>query len=749
MINKSMSNYQLFRMFLQFVATSDWNDCPLTLADRNTYPSLPPIDDFKAHYSVVFLDSSGYLNVTWNMTSQQYQMVKREAAISHAFLDGGDDGFQYVFLKPVTSQLKYDSLCKFTLHLDDVKESPLLVRGGLEGVWLDNGGWVWPKIIEEIEKIVIEGFDGRVQSVVHCIHGNREWKLGEAPPTLSDCHVTFYFLFNPNTFDPLILGPPANTPQASSFRHFWGECSELRKYADGSIHEAVLWTGEGEEQKRTVPQQIINHLLKRHVGVVNDVIMSHRILDSILSVNGSTGEELSVKVVKCYIELSRQLRQLKGLPLAVATVQGASPVFSHSEVTPPPPWSGRLASKYRLFTKDNACSKQCMYPSCKVGVAPYIPHLQVLIHMESSGKWPDDPSALSDMKTLFYMEMAKSISKQYQLISVPSIDHLDVLKEGYVFRISIVHPHEVSYSSIVRPTLLTSTISGYCNQFPTYSLGVRLCKKWVWSHLLANHIPEEVIELMVVHLFLSPSPYTPPGSALCVLVRFLDLLKSHDWSCDPLIVNLGNELSDDKIKDIKESFTRDRHNHSLMFIATPLDHTSQLTKGTPTPPVLHRLITLAHKSLDLLTNQIDSLHLDIPPDFEQIFRTPMDHYDVLIHLKHKFVAKTLACEDHAPPIDPTHLPVVGFDPAHSYLKALEAAFSDYALFFYDKCSSHVIAVVWKPAAFEPRPFKVHGVHACTTHKREGKKTYVVPNKETLMKDFLILGEGLVDKIDSL
>lgn len=37
-------------------------------------------------------------------------------------------------------------------------------------------------------------------------------------------------------------------------------------------------------------------------------------------------------VVNAFIELSRELRQLKNLPLDVATVKGASPIFCHTEV---------------------------------------------------------------------------------------------------------------------------------------------------------------------------------------------------------------------------------------------------------------------------------------------------------------------------------------------------------------------------------------------------------------------------------
>lgn len=55
----------------------------------------------------------------------------------------------------------------------------------------------------------------------------------------------------------------ANVPlQAQDFRTFWGEKSELRRFQDGSICEAVVWEADTVCQKRLIPEQIIRHLLK-------------------------------------------------------------------------------------------------------------------------------------------------------------------------------------------------------------------------------------------------------------------------------------------------------------------------------------------------------------------------------------------------------------------------------------------------------------------------------------------------------
>ena len=45
-----------------------------------------------------------------------------------------------------------------------------------------------------------------------------------------------------------------------------------------------------------------------------------------------TGEEAAQAVLDVFMELSKELRQLKDLPLAINSLQGTSPVFRHTEV---------------------------------------------------------------------------------------------------------------------------------------------------------------------------------------------------------------------------------------------------------------------------------------------------------------------------------------------------------------------------------------------------------------------------------
>ena len=125
-----------------------------------------------------------------------------------------------------------------------------------------------------------------------------------------------------------------------------------------------------------------------------------------------------------------------------------------------------------------------------------------------------------------------------------------------------------------------------------------------------------------------------------------------------------------------------------------------------------------------------------PPPLQVVFREPLDDYDALIHLDKKHVPRSAQAVDATPTSCHTHgtkhahntMPVVNFDPVQLYLQELEVhththtlihtlllitsliitqeAFSEFAFFFYDQYGGSFIAVVWKPDAFAPQPFKV-------------------------------------------
>ena len=82
---------------------------------------------------------------------------------------------------------------------------------------------------------------------------------------------------------------PVLFPKAFEFRKFWGAKSEVRRFQDGSISEAVVWcnTSATLAEKRMICRQIVSYLLneKFDIPTGNQVIYVADQLDSLLARN--------------------------------------------------------------------------------------------------------------------------------------------------------------------------------------------------------------------------------------------------------------------------------------------------------------------------------------------------------------------------------------------------------------------------------------------------------------------------------
>ena len=93
----------------------------------------------------------------------------------------------------------------------------------------------------------------------------------------------------------------------------------------------------------------------------------------------ATGEEEGEKIEDTLTELSKQLRGLKGLPLAITSVQGACPEFRHCSVFPPLPWRGRTPRRM-LAEPSPENQSDCLYPSCDSSATPpFVPALEGIV----------------------------------------------------------------------------------------------------------------------------------------------------------------------------------------------------------------------------------------------------------------------------------------------------------------------------------------------------------------------------------
>ncbi|KAM4753887.1 LOW QUALITY PROTEIN: nucleolar protein 6 [Cyanocitta cristata] len=790
-IVKMMSGYQVLRSTLQFLGGEMWMVCDLFLPvptattdlsvtgislAKDADPSLPVLDDFHQAFEVVFVDPSGLVNLCADMTASKYHQVQFEAKHSMEILDDRMvDGFQVLLMTPKPMLRTFDHV----FHLKHVsKLQGTCKKMQLLNELMDRGGNYVAAALPFVVSLLARGLSGRAQLVAHSMPQISEWPIDAEPPKHKDVGpLTFGLLFVPEfAASTLEKGPQADHPEALEFRTFWGEKSELRRFQDGSICEAVVWEASAVCQKRLIPEQIIRHLLKLHADIPeSSICYTGALLESVIRTGkeaSGTGEEAMVSVVCSYDDLSRKLWNLKELPLTVTAVQGVHPAFRYTDVFPPIPTKP-------IYSFHNR-SKHLLLPSEEKPCPAYITPLKVICHMEGSGQWPQDKGAIKRIKAAFHLQLAELLRQQHQLVCRPAVTHTDVYKDGYVFRLQVAYHREpLILKEVVTPegmlkyqdteesrqleleTLhlpyLTSSLHGLQQQHPVFGSTSRLAKRWISAQLLSDSISEECVDLLVAFLFLHPAPFTPPSSPQVGFLRFLNLLATFDWKNNPLIVNLNTGLTDSDCTEIKNKFIAARSRLPVMFLATPKDQWSSMwTRERPSAQILQRLVLLASESLRVLEEQLMDPLSD--QDMKMVFRPPLDFYDVLIHLNPNQIPRHLESVDR--PVKSVSrgvvknssavnilFPVVDYDPVQLYLQELRDAFDDLALFFYDKHGGEVIAVLWKPLSFQPQPFKVASMKGrkVTTLNNE---LVCVPNVEAILEDFEILGEGLVKTVEA-
>ncbi|XP_054710530.1 nucleolar protein 6-like [Uloborus diversus] len=776
-INQFMNAYQVFRCTL--LAFRDLFENGITLNDDPNNPV--PFVNFKEMYKVVFIESSGYLNVCSSVSLETLGMLKHEAALSLQILDReSPDVFTFLFMNKVSFSTKFEYL----LHLKGENFESYCHKLGLKKEQLDLAedkiGCVLPKICDTLK----EGLNKRIKLLdVERKYSKDVWSVSESPTHPTSATVTVGFLLNPEVpLNNLEKGPLADDPQAKQFREFWGGRSELRRFQDGTIREAVFWSAETIEDKRKVFQSIVLDIFKRHFKATEaDIFMNGCDVDCVLHLPKNvlssdfkpygSGEEAHLSLVHSFNNLSKQLRSLDDLPLAIASVQGASPSLRFTEVFPP------LSVMHSVQNSAVFRSGQVMKLNKNIsGVPPYVSALKVVVGFEGSGKWPDDLEAIKRVKTAFLIKIAETLKAKYSLTAVPFMTHVDVLKDGFIFRIEIACHKELflmkqtelsngmkkvqdtaeSKELELRTSIIpkvTSLLQGLHQQHNSFGTACRLAKRWLSSQLMHSYIPDVTIELLVAYLYTHPEPYTCPSVPQVAFLRFLSLLASHDWEGCPLIVNLNDELEGEKIREIHSSFGALRPTLPAMVVVTPVDEKGNLwTKNGPQKQSLKRISLLAATSLEMIESAMYSFDKSV--DFKAVFRPSIDFCDVVIYLKRFEIPKLCYAVDiedtdilpelqpHKPEVDEAY-PIVNYDPVEIYLEELRANFGELAYFLYDTYGGDFIAVVWKKSAFVPKEFKVSHATYRTVQANDG---LIVPDVEAILEDFKYLGAGLVKNV---
>jgi U3 small nucleolar RNA-associated protein 22 len=257
-----------------------------------------------------------------------------------------------------------------------------------------------------------------------------------------------------------------------------------------------------------------------------------------------------------------------------------------------------------------------------------------IIQLAPSGKWPDDLIAIKHLKAAFHLHLAKQIRDQnMECHARGQMNHVDILYEGYLFRLQIIHPKEIvlmkqhqdkaktvskdtpdslkmEMGAYILPKL-TSSLHALHLQQPAFGASVRMAKRWLNSQLIDSHLwPEECTELIMASIFLKTDVQRAPVQPQTGFFKFLHFLAQTDFNTDMVIVNFNDELKREELEVLDTKFINARSSFPALSVVTSCDFGKQglWTKKAPILPVLNRVAMLAKSALETINTSV--LHLD-------------------------------------------------------------------------------------------------------------------------------------------
>ncbi|EDO07370.1 Nrap (nnucleolar associated protein) family protein [Babesia bovis T2Bo] len=350
------------------------------------------------------------------------------------------------------------------------------------------------------------------------------------------------------------VGPLTSSPECTYFRNFWGTLVETRSFDDGSISECLLWDkviqGEPPCRNSAVSLQICSGI-NVNLRIIQLLLKLHFTDLSIVDINGDTKKrkfdgnshnrqtiyvhspmvEVNPRLLNSYRsslmnlfnDLNGILRSLRNVPLSVCNVYTCSPEFAYIDFGP---------SDLRH---------------------------RVLIELESSNKWPNEPKAIAGVKVALAIAILKELNKKHGIKSNITVDgemeiefhkvklsmkmlcqceYLPIVKSIRDFDPDTDTPPTEDELSVVRDyfrSLHLERCKVVALKCPSYSASVRLSKAFAADCLLPNN--EFLCEMSNCFIFGSNDfMLSQATSGWTGFYRFLYLVAHYDWITQPMVI---------------------------------------------------------------------------------------------------------------------------------------------------------------------------------------------------------------------
>ena len=678
----------------------------------------------------LFLDTGA--NILYNTCRSSLTQLAKHSRIMLGMLDSRDyNSFMSVLTEKVSSLFDlYDVVFKIEVPSSEIMQ--------IQQHALQYCGVHFQGFIDLLRSVLTKSYGDRVKELKIVTEPFSSWSRKKIPRS-PEYVMLGLSIDRDNWTRQVDRGPSADSPEAREFKEFWGSKSNMRRFQDGSIIQAVVWDGKTAQERRSILTQITQHVLEVHAGVSRDLVTELKFDSEKLVCQpyyDGDGEEQAQKIIKTFAEISKVLRGCSKIPLTITSVQGVSPVLRNTDLFPQCEYQVGRAKKMDL-------------PNPSSSAPPYVKAHELIAHFELSGKWPEDVRAILRLKAAFYLALKEELESMHITAKV-NPDFLDIARNGFIFRLRFQVPKEVKLraSNIsfwvpsssedlkVKTEILPSVASlltGFSIQYSAFPLTVRYLKHWVATQKLSTYIPDMFCELIVAHVFLSNKKYSIPETATAGFLRILSLLSSFDWNLYPILINFNDELTTETFEKYNK-FMNTRKSFPAACIVCPHNEQSELTCHAPDKTSLNILKLLAEKSLSEQSN------------LSRVLLPDTSSYNVVIHLKRnqtgRYSNSDHQQEHHA---KSSHFPVVEYEPVSRYVEELTQMYGYLCLFFYNRYLPDKVGVIMKRLEKSGSKFTVNGSMGKTLC--EGR--LVKDNIDALLSDFDLLGKGLVQKIEVL
>lgn len=755
-LSTSLSSTELFKATVQFLSTTDFNKKPFVLGSSSS--KTISLDAVKEPGPVMF-DAARELNILAKMGPWSASLLQMHAKSTTDLLsDEAADKFEPTFIIKADAPLQiFDAV--FEIKSADISKpsaSP------------DRRGPVWDFSLEA-HRILKKAYGNRAQLVHFQQPSKAAWSLNSSHPSEAD-RVLFGVIFDsPQMSRQMEYGPPAEEQKdAARFRQFWGEKAELRRFKDGSILECVAWSSK---QTFQICEEIASYALKRHLKILKDELSSSSadFSSAIISLSHLDKDAFDA-AKKAFQTFETDIRGLDDLPLAIRQLSPVSPYARYASVSPP------------------------LFGFTKGAVEP----IDVNLYFEASSKWPENLVAIQEAKVEFLLDIDRRLAaakenvttylgRENREIGIENLAYLDIVYEtGAAFRLRVHcdleetllerqvknktlehHVRDDSEEALARfhwlfatLPLHTQTISTYCTRLHALSPTIRLVKHWFHRHRLAGHFSDELIELIILHVFLQPYPWRVPSSVATGFLRTLAFLSRWDWRDEPLIVDSAESLTTDARSAVRrelESWRRrdPNMNHTVLIVATSTDASGlAYTRNGPSKLVASRMTRLAKAACSLLKEQ--SIHVDP----EALFAASLADYDVLVHLSSRAV-KAILREAALAPGARKHSQFKNLDertgtlplpvrahPTDVLAEELSRIYEDTLIFFRGDADDTVIGAIWNPK-LQQQKFRAGLPYNFKRVASEDGGDVVEVNKKAVLLEIARVGGEMIKKIEEL